>query len=140
MAVKKTPHNIVPLPQLKPTNSPRNRPKSVAELKKKYRYLPLHFLFGIEPEIEYQCPTLDVYLGQLKNAKEGMEKIRRCKSLEIAKIHAATSLHELDTLPKEIDEQTRTSFENLRRMAEGWKQLAIKAINDTKNPEKYLKV
>ena len=43
-------------------------------------------------------------------------------------------------LHKEIDKQTQTNFENLRRMAEGWKQLAIKAMNDTKNPEKYIKI
>ena len=140
MAVKEKTHNIIPLTKLKPTGSTKNRPRTVSELKKRYRHLPLHFLFGIEPEIDYQCPTLDVYLGQLENTKKGLEKIRRCKSLDVAKIHAATSLHELDTLPKEIDEQTRANFEKLRRMAEGWKQLAIKAMNDTKNPEKYLKI
>ena len=40
--------------------------KTVNELKKKYRHLPLHFLFGIEKEIEHQCPSLDEYLEKIE--------------------------------------------------------------------------
>ena len=118
----------------------KNRPKTVAEIKRKYRYLPLHFLFGIEKEIDYQCPSLDEYLVQLEEVKTVLEKIRRCKSLEMAKIHAASGLHSIATLPDNIDVVTRTNFEKIRRTAESWKQLAIEAIDETKDPNKFLKI
>jgi len=136
MAVKKKIISLNPI-----TNpSIQGRPKSVSELKRKYKNLPLHFLFGIEPEIEYQCPLLDVNLNQISETQKALEKIRRCRSLNAAKTNAAVGLHEISSTYKEIDEVTRTNFENLRRMAEGWKQLAIAAMNETKNPEKFLKI
>ena len=118
----------------------KNEVKTVDALKKKYRHLPLHFLFGIEKEIEHQCPSLDQYLEQLEEVKTTLEKIRRCQSLEVAKIHAAEGLYFINQLPKAIDENTRGNFEQLRSTMEQWKQLAIKAINDSGEVEKYLNI
>ncbi|MEO1259798.1 MAG: hypothetical protein AAFZ15_13480 [Bacteroidota bacterium] len=116
------------------------RPKSVAELKRKYDDLPLHFLFGVEKEIEHQCPSLDEYLTQLNEIKICLEKIRKCRSTKTAQIQAAKALHALMTLPTDIDETTRSNFEKLRESLNGWKQLAISAINETKHPENFLKI
>ena len=120
--------------------SKKKRPKTVAGIKRKYRHLPLHFLFGIEKEIDYQCPILDEYLKQLEEVKTVLEKIRRCKSLEMAQIHAASGLHSMSTISDNIDVVTRTNFEKIRRTAENWKQLAIEAIDETKDPDKFLKI
>ena len=117
-----------------------SRPKSVAELKRKYNDLPLHFLFGVDKEIDHQCPLLDDYLKQLEEVKLCLEKIRKCRNINIARVHAASGLHALASLPEDIDEVTRGNFEKLRNTSEGWKQLAIAAINETKDPEKYLEI
>ena len=116
------------------------RPKSVSELKRKYNDLPLHFLFGVDQEIDHQCPLLDDYIKQLMEIKLCLEKIRKCRNINTARIHAATGLHALTSLSDNIDEVTRGNFEKLRATSEGWKQLAISAINDTKDPEKFLKI
>ena len=55
---------VIPLNKLR-NNKNSTQPKSVEELKKKYKNLPLHFLFGIEKEIEHQCSILDEYLEKL---------------------------------------------------------------------------
>lgn len=115
-------------------------PKTVAELKRKYRFLPLHFLFGVDKSIEFQCPILDDYINQIMEVKETLEMIRRCKSLEKAKVHAAYGLHALQDISDDIDKITRGNFEQIRKTGEGWKQLAIEAINETQNPEKFLKI
>lgn len=129
------------LKKIKPiSSSKKSTPKTVADLKKKYRQLPLHFLFGIHKEIDYQCPRLDEYLERLEEIKTALEKIRRCKSLESTQIHAATALHALYELPNNIDQETRNNFENLRKTADNWKQLAISAMNKTKDPEQFLKI
>jgi len=120
--------------------SKKKAPKSVAELKRKYKDLPLHFLFGIREEIDYQCPLLDAYLKELKIAVESLQKIRRCKNLENAQVEAAKALHALLEVSENIDEETRKNFEKLRETGEAWKQLAIEAMNETKQPEKFLKV
>ncbi len=127
---------------LRPTNSSRKvnlHPKSVGELKKKYKQLPLHFLFGIQKEIDHQCPHIDDYLERLNEVKDVLIKINETKSLENAKIQAAIGLHALGSLLDELDQVTRGNFEKLRKTSEDWKQLAIKAMNETKNPEKFLK-
>ena len=130
------------LPQLRTIHpdKKKGRTKSIPEMKKKYRHLPLHFLFGVEKEIDYQCPTLDEYLEKLEEVKIALEKIRRCKSLEMAQIHSATALHSMTNLPSDIDQVTRGNFEKLRKTSENWKQLALTAINETKDPEKFLKI
>ena len=136
MAVRKkaiTKKGIRPLPK-------ETRPKSVSELKRKYNDLPLHFLFGVDKEIDHQCPLLDDYLKQLMEIKLCLEKIRKCRNINTARVHAATGLHALASLSDDIDEVTRGNFEKLRSTSEGWKQLAISAINDTKDPEKFLKI
>ena len=137
MAVQK---KLQPIAKITPISKKNNHPKTVAELKKKYRHLPLHFLFGIEKEIDFQCPLLDEYLEQMDEVKTALEKIRKCKDLETAKIHAATALHSINNLPNELDLTTRSNFEKLRKTTEDWKQLAITAINETKNPERFLKI
>lgn len=136
MAVRRktiTKKGIRPLPK-------EARPKSVSELKRKYNDLPLHFLFGVDEEIDHQCPLLDGYLKQLMEVKLCLEKIRKCSNINTARIHAAIGLHSLDSLSGGIDELTRGNFEKLRSTSEGWKQLAISALNDTKDPEKFLKI
>ena len=115
-------------------------PKTVSELKRKYNNLPLHFLFGVDKEIEHQCPLLDDYLNQLKEVQSCLKKIRKCRSISVAQVQAATGLHALSTLFDDIDEVTRGNFEKLRDTSEGWKQLAITAINETKDPERFLKI
>lgn len=128
------------LPELqKVTTLPaKKKDTTVADLRKRYRFLPLHFIFGIEKEIEHQCPSIDHYLDQLEEAKTALQKIRRCKNLDKAKIHAATALHALDSLPEDLDITTRSNFEKLRQTAKDWKQLAIKAINATRTPDKFV--
>jgi hypothetical protein len=137
MAVRKK--NIVPL-RAKTSDPGRKRPKSVTELKKKYQDLPLHFLFGISKAIDYQCPTLDDYLDEIKTATTALGAIRKAKSLEEAQVEAAKALHALTCLTTGIDEETRANFEKLRNTAEEWKQLAIEAINLTEDPEKLVKI
>lgn len=136
MAVRK---KLQPIANIKSINK-KKAPKTVAELTKKYRHLPLHFLFGIEKKIDFQCPILDEYLQQLEEVKTLLENIRKCKSLEMAKIHAATALHSMDEIPDGIDQGTRGNFEKLRKTAEGWKQLAIQAMNETGEVERFVKV
>ncbi len=136
MAIQK---NLPHVPKIT-SLSKKDSTRTVAELKRKYRHLPLHFLFGIEKEIDYQCPSLDEYMMQLYEIKTALEKVRKCKSLEMAKIHAATALHSISTLPDDIDLNTRTNFEKLRKTADDWKRLAIDAINETKNPAKFIKI
>lgn len=136
MAVRKK--KVVPL-HIKSTTKTK-RPKSVAELRRKYKDLPLHFLFGIKEEIDYQCPTLDEYLNEIKEAVESLRKIRNARSLAAAQVEAAKALHALSAPVEGIDEVTRANFEKLRETAEGWKQLAIAAMNETKDPEKFLKI
>lgn len=130
---------VIPLKKITNSISP-TRPKSVAELKKKYKQLPLHFLFGIEKEIEHQCPILDEYLEKLTEVKYSLEKIRKSKDLKSVQIDAAVALHEMSNLSPGIDEITRINFEKLRATADAWKQLALAAINETKEPEKFLKI
>lgn len=136
MAVRKK------LPQLRNIApvAKKSHSKSVAEMKKKYRQLPLHFLFGIKKEIDFQCPLLDEYLEKLEEVKMALEKIRKSTDLETSQILAAGALHSIDNVPNGIDMVTRINFENLRKTSEDWKQLAIAAINETKNPERFLKV
>lgn len=136
MAVKKRAVALKPVRSL-PKEA---RPKSVAELKRNYNDLPLHFLFGIKEEIEHQCQFLDDYLTQISEVKEYLEKIRKCRSTRAAQIHAAKALHALSPLSDEIDESTRDNFEKLRDGFNGWKQLAIAAMNETKDPERFLKI
>ena len=135
MTVKK----IKPLRPVAASRTLGRRPKSVSELKKKYDQLPLHFLFGIQKEIDHQCPLIDEYLEQLNEVQTALVKIRESQSLEKAKIQAAVALHSLEFLLDNLDDVTRKNFEKLRMTAEGWKQLAIEAMNETKNPEKFLK-
>lgn len=136
MAVRK---KLKPVPKITPLKK-KSSPKTVAELKRKYRHLPLHYLFGIEKEIDFQCPLLDGYLEKLEEVKVALEKIRKCKNLEASQILAAGALHSIATVPNEIDMVTRCNFENLRKTSEDWKQLAIAAIDETGNPESFLKV
>ena len=135
MTIKK----INPLRHTTSSRKVNHPPKTVGELKKKYNHLPLHFLFGIQKEIDLQCPVIDEYLEKLNEVKTALEKIKRCQSLENAKIQAAVGLHSLGYLPDELDDVTRGNFEKLRKTAEDWKQLAIEAMNETKNPGKFLK-
>ena len=139
MAVRKQPISRT-LKKLETKKSVKTYPKTVTTLKKQYRNLPLHFLFGIESEIDHQCSILDDYLEKLEEIKSTLKRINHCQNLELAKVHAAQALYQLQTLPKEIDETTRSNFESLRRAHDGWKQLAIKAIDHTQEPTKFLKV
>lgn len=130
---------VINLKRVKPATS-NSKPKTVAELKRKYHQLPLNFLFGIEKEIDYQCESIDQYLSKLEECKDFLIKIRRSKSLESAQIQAVSGLHSINQLDNDLDTVTRCKFEELRSYAEAWKALAIEAINETKNPEKFLKI
>lgn len=136
MAVQKK--KVVPL-KVKSVSEKRS-PKTVAELKRKYKDLPLYFLFGIREEVDYQCPILDEYLKEIQAAVESLKKIRKCKNLEAAQVEAAKVLYALSDVSEGIDEVTRANFEKLRASGEDWKQLAIFAMNETKTPEKFLKI
>ena len=136
MAVRK---KLQPISTIKSINK-KKAPKTVAELKKKYRHLPLYFIFGIEKEIDFQCPILDEYLMKLEEVKTALENIRKCKSLDMAKIHAATALHSMNEIPDGIDQGTRMNFEKLRKTAEDWKQLAIRAMNESGEVERFVKI
>ena len=135
MALKK----IKPLKNTTASRKVNLHPKSVSELKKKYKYLPLHFLFSIQKEIEHQCPLLDEYLEHLNEIKDTLIKIKEGNSMENAGIQAAVGLYAIGALSNGLDNVTRGNFEKLRQSSEEWKQLAIEAMNETKNPEKFLK-
>jgi cysteinyl-tRNA synthetase len=109
---------IINLKRVK-TSTSNSTPKTVSELKGKYNQLPLHFLFGLEKEIDYQCESIDQYLSSLEDCKNFLIKIRKSKSLDSAQLHAANGLHSLDKIDSDLD---------------------IEAINETKNPEKFLKI
>lgn len=128
------------LPKVKKltTLSSKQKITTIGDLRRKYDTLPLSFIFGISEEIEHQCPSIDQYLLQLEKTKRVLQKIRRCQDLDKAKVHAATALHALNTLPDDLDLTTRGNFEKLRETTKEWKQLAIKAINATKTPEKFI--
>ena len=70
----------------------------------------------------------------------GIETIRKSKSIEATQIQAAIALHSMGNLSSDIDLETRCNFEKLRKSMEDWKQLALAAISETKNPEKFLKI
>lgn len=139
MAAKKAPIRRH-LKKVEKTTTSRTPPKTVMALKKQYHDLPLHFLFGIEREIDLQCPTLNEQLDKLKLVKEKLQKIRDCANPQTAKIYAAEALFQLEDLYEEIDEGTRGNFEKLRSSHEQWKRLAIRAINDTGKPTCYISV
>jgi hypothetical protein len=130
---------VVTLKRVKPTTS-NSKPQTVAEMKRKYSQLPLHFLFGIEKEIDFQCESIDQYIFKIEESKDFLKKIRKCKTLESAQIQAVNCLHSMDKVDANLDIITRCKFEELRSYAEAWKKLAIAAINETKNPEKFLKI
>ncbi|MDG1435079.1 MAG: hypothetical protein P8Q41_13755 [Saprospiraceae bacterium] len=136
MAVKK---KVVHLKKVN-TLSIKSKPKTVYDLKRKYQQLPLNYLFGIEDEIDFQCPILDDYLEKLEVVQKKLEKIRRGKNIDTAQVDALAALFQLADLEKGIDEITRMNFEKMRDYAKAWKELAILAINETKNPELFLKV
>lgn len=139
MAVKKAPVRRL-LKKVTKERNIKNTPKTVQGIKKQYQDLPLDFLFGIEEEIDHQCPILDEYLDQIEKVKIALLKIRTCQSLEKANVQAATALFHLQHLSSGIDEVTRGNFEKLRQAHLEWKQLAIRAIDDTQKPDKYLKI
>ena len=120
------------------TNQKAKKAQTVAELKKKYKDLPLDFLFGITEEIELQCEFIDQYLDQLDNCLGFLSKINRCKSLESAKVLAAQASYSIHHLSESLNEDTRQNFEKLRKYGKDWKNLAIQAMNDSKDVEKYL--
>ncbi len=137
MAAKKTPIRRH-LKKVAKTTTNHTPPKTVMALKKQHHDLPLHFLFGVEKEIELQCPTLNDQLDQLKQVKVKLQKIRDCANPQTAKVYALEALFHLENLYEGIDEGTRGNFEKLRSSHEQWKRLAIRAMNDTENPSKYL--
>jgi len=137
MAAKKTPIRRH-LKKVGNISNPTMPPKTVKALKKQYNDLPLHFLFGIEKEIDLQCPILNQYLDKLTLIKHKLQEIRNCKTLAAAQLKSAEALFHIEVLYEDIDEGTRGNFEKLRSSHEQWKRLAIRAMDDTQNPSKYV--
>ena len=49
--------------------------KTVNQLKKKYEEVPLAFLYGIQTELEYQCPSIDEYIEKIEECKKKIKTL-----------------------------------------------------------------
>lgn len=123
----------------KPSSSYKTKIDTVEKLKKKYHGLPTSFLFSIDKEIEYQCPSIDEYITKIEKCKNHLEKAKRAKSTETKDVQIVNALYYLENLDTELDTITREKFVSLREVMKQWKFLALKAIDETKSVEKFLK-
>ncbi len=124
---------------LKVLKSNISKVSTVRQLKRKYNDLPLSYLFGIIDEIDYQCPRIDSYIDEVLACKSSLIKARRARKLDSKNAHLLEAMYKIDQLDEKLDRDVRDSFIKLREYADQWKRLALLAINDSKNPEKYLK-
>lgn len=113
-------------------------PRTVYQLRKKYDGVPLSYLYGIEDEIDFQCPIIDDYIDKIQECKNILAKAKRAKRLETKDGHIMKALHILHNIDTELDEVTRGNFIKLRDYADSWKKLAIRLLNASRNPEKYM--
>lgn len=130
---------VIPLKKSKSLASVK-APRTISELKRKYKDLPLHYLFGIEKEIDHQCDSIDDYIAKIKRCQQQLQRMKKAKNLEEVHLIAVTAQYEIINLPVQLDEITRINFEKLRAYAEAWKQLAIEAMNSSKQPEQFVKL
>ena len=111
---------------------------SVKQLKRKYDNLPLSFLYGIPNEIEHQCPIIDEYIEKIESCRESLNKAKRARSLDRKNSHILKAIYILENMDSNLDEITRENFSNLREYAKQWKLFAIKILDFTKSPEKFM--
>ena len=112
--------------------------KTVRQLKKKYNEVPLGFLFGIPDELDFQCPNKDEYMDKIIECQTALNKAKRARTLESKDGHILKALFAIKDLDTTLDNNVRTNFIDLRSFAKEWKRLAIKLLNASKNPEKYI--
>lgn len=124
----------------KPSSSSKSKVDTVEKLKKKYSGLPTSFLFSIDKEIEFQCPIIDDYISKIEKCRSHLEKAKRAKNTETKDIQILTALYYLENLDIHLDTITRENFISLREVLKQWKNLALKAIDETKSVEKFLKI
>lgn len=114
------------------------RVTTVRQLKRKYNDLPLSFLYGIPQELEFQCPMIDEYIEKIESCRESLKKAKRARTLETKNSHVLKAIYSLENMDTNLDEITRNNFESLREYAKQWKLFAIRLLDFTKSPEKFL--
>lgn len=105
----------------------------IKDLKIKYEAATSEELFGIEPQKEEQCPKIDEVIKEVaaeaKNVKDVYDDLRGVPEAEdyISGLDwAAYNLRNLDGNMEGI----RTNIVELRGWGQGWKDLAIKLIEE----------
>jgi len=112
--------------------------KTVRQLKRKYDEVPLSFLFGIQPEVDYQCPSIDEYIEKIEACRKYLNKAKRARTVETKDGHILRAMYALSNLDDELDKKTRNNFISLREAVREWKGLAIRLLNATRTPEKFV--
>lgn len=112
---------------------------TVKQLKRKYNNLPLSFLFGIGQELEFQCPIIDEYIEKLESCRNHLAKAKRARTIESKNGHILKALYAINEMDVDLDNKTRDNFAELREYAKKWKSFAIRILDETKNPEKFVK-
>lgn len=112
---------------------------TVKQLKRKYNDLPLSFLFGLDDEIDFQCPIIDEYIEKIEACRKSLEKAKRARNLDAKNGHILKAIYALEHLDTNLDVKTRNNFMALREFANQWKQLTIKLLNASRKPETFMK-
>ena len=111
---------------------------TVRQLKRKYDDVPLSFLFGISQEVDYQCPTIDEYIDKIELCRRHLDKAKRARTLETKDGHILRAMYALSDIDVDLDKKTRENFIRLRETVREWKGLAIRLLNVTRTPEKFV--
>lgn len=119
-------------------NAAAKEVKTVKQLKRKYDEVPLSFLFGIQPEVDYQCPVLDEYIDKIDACRNHLDKAKRARTIETKDGHILRAMYALADLDNGLDTKTRENFVSLRESVREWKSLAIRLLNATRTPEKFV--
>ncbi len=123
---------------LKIIKSSNRKITTVRQLKRKYDNLPLNFLFGIDDEIDYQCPIIDEYIEKIESCRESLLKAKRARTLESKNTHLLKAIYSIENIDIVLDTTTRDNFVKLRKYANQWKSFSIKLLNASKTPEKFM--
>ena len=67
-----------------------------------------------------------------------MEKAKRARTIETKDGHILRAMYALSGLDDDLDKKTRSNFIGLRESVMEWKGLAIRLLNATRTPEKFV--
>ena len=127
------------VPKMKVLRTEKNIVTTVRQLKRKYNDLPLSYLYGIDDEIDFQCPIIDEYIEKIAACKESLAKAKRAKSMKTKSGHILKAMYAIEHLDSNLDVKTRGNFIAIREYADQWKSLAIELLNASKTPESFMK-